>query len=369
MLAARELPRSACSDATATWTSPWRKSCSSAVASRHSSSSSSCASKYAPERISSRPVPTPRHDYRRPRAVVARGLATILRAEVDLFFRQARGTSPVALVRHDGPRGQPDLVIATSRASIRRRSRRVAGHPDHGLHEPYRPLGLSGAHSRFDQVVVKLALAERAAGDRGRTHRRDRGESGRLTALVGPDRRDVHHRRALYRHERPLVRRRLPGRLHPRVRANPDHRPGGVHRLRGMRIGVSGGGDLSRGRAPGQVDRLVEIVARFWTRRRSTRSRTRTRPSTTSRTSRWSRGEACLALASVRRQRYAQGRGSPGSGDDAIFVTRKRSSPSSTSAPTAGGSPSAPQRVARGRPAEEEVRAAAVLVHADHDAR
>ena len=36
---------------------------------------------------------------------------------------------------------------------------------------------------------------------------------------------DIHHRRALHRHQRPLLRRRLPRRLHPRVRADPDHRP------------------------------------------------------------------------------------------------------------------------------------------------
>jgi hypothetical protein len=36
---------------------------------------------------------------------------------------------------------------------------------------------------------------------------------------------DVHHRRALHRHQRSLLRRRLPGRLHPRVRAHPHHRP------------------------------------------------------------------------------------------------------------------------------------------------
>ena len=67
--------------------------------------------------------------------------------------------------------------------------------------------------------------------------------------------------------------------------------------------------------------------------------------------------------------RYAQGRGSPGSGDGAIFVTRKRSSPSSTS--VADGRRVARalhERVARRRPAEEEVRAAAVLVHARPDA-
>ena len=44
-------------------------------------------------------------------------------------------------------------------------------------------------------------------------------------------------------------------------------------------------------------------------------------------------------LSSQAGSRYAQSRGSPGSGDGAIFVTRKRSSPSSTSSPTAGGSP------------------------------
>src|SRR5213595_3844794 len=48
-------PRPAWYQATATWTSPWKKSRSSGAAARQASSSSSCASKYRPARISSRP--------------------------------------------------------------------------------------------------------------------------------------------------------------------------------------------------------------------------------------------------------------------------------------------------------------------------
>src|SRR5207237_3972108 len=83
-----------------------------------------------------------------------------------------------------------------------------------------------------------------------------RAGKGRRRGALGVarvDRRDVHHRRALHRHQRPLLRRRLPGRLHPRGRPDPRHRPGGVHRLRGLRARVPGGGDLPRGRASGQV--------------------------------------------------------------------------------------------------------------------
>ena len=52
-------PRPAWYQATATWTSPCRKSRSSGGASRHSSSSSSCAAKNSPAAISSRPCSSP----------------------------------------------------------------------------------------------------------------------------------------------------------------------------------------------------------------------------------------------------------------------------------------------------------------------
>src|SRR5262249_44140685 len=48
-------PRPAWYHATATWTSPWKKSRSSGSAARHASSSTSCAAKYSPVRMSSRP--------------------------------------------------------------------------------------------------------------------------------------------------------------------------------------------------------------------------------------------------------------------------------------------------------------------------
>ena len=88
------------------------------------------------------------------------------------------------------------------------------------------------------------------------------------------------------------MRRRLPGRLHPRVRADPDHRSRGVHRLRRVRTGVPGGGDLPEDALPDKWNAFVEINYAFPDPRRSTRSSTRTPPSTTSRTSRSSSGEA-----------------------------------------------------------------------------
>ena len=78
--------------------------------------------------------------------------------------------------------------------------------------------------------------------------------------IVGHGLRD---RRALHRNQGQLLRRGLPGRLHP-----PDarraglrhgraalHRPGRVHRLRRLRRGVPGRRVLRRGSAPGRVVR------------------------------------------------------------------------------------------------------------------
>src|SRR6476659_2237967 len=50
------LPRCPWYQATATWTSPWKKSRSASSAARHASSSSSCAAKNSPRRIRSSPV-------------------------------------------------------------------------------------------------------------------------------------------------------------------------------------------------------------------------------------------------------------------------------------------------------------------------
>ena len=87
---------------------------------------------------------------------------------------------------------------------------------------------------------------------------------GLLTPWVDVDSRDdVHHLRALHRHQGPLVRRRLPRRLHPRGGADARDRPRGVHRLRRLRARVPGRGDLPRGRAPREVGALREDQLRL----------------------------------------------------------------------------------------------------------
>ena len=81
---------------------------------------------------------------------------------------------------------------------------------------------------------------------------------------------DVRDRRAVHRHQGPVLHRRLPGRLHPHRRAHARDRPRGVHRLRRVRARVPGRGDLPRGRAAGEVGAVREDQ-----RCRSTRASTR----------------------------------------------------------------------------------------------
>ena len=69
----------------------------------------------------------------------------------------------------------------------------------------------------------------------------------------------IHHYRALYRHEGQVVRGRLSGRLHPRQRRRQAtvHRSGSLHRLRRMRFGVPGRGDLRRLRRSREVESRI----------------------------------------------------------------------------------------------------------------
>ncbi|CAA9505005.1 MAG: Ferredoxin, partial [uncultured Rubrobacteraceae bacterium] len=61
---------------------------------------------------------------------------------------------------------------------------------------------------------------------------------------------------AVHRHEGPVLRRGVPGRLHLR-RGRPFHdQPRGVHRLRRLRARVPGRGDIPRGRGPGRPGEL-----------------------------------------------------------------------------------------------------------------
>src|SRR3569833_2317239 len=64
---------------------------------------------------------------------------------------------------------------------------------------------------------------------------------------------DLRDRRALRRRARQGVYRRVPRGLHLRGRADAVHPPGRVRRLRRLRAGLPGRGDLLRGRRPGQL--------------------------------------------------------------------------------------------------------------------
>ena len=95
----------------------------------------------------------------------------------------------------------------------------------------------------------------------------------------------LRHRRALHRHQGQLVRRGLPGRLHPpdarRARLRQGraalHRPRGVHRLRRVRRGVPGRRVLRRGPAPGRVGQVRAASTRSTSPASSAEARRRSR--------------------------------------------------------------------------------------------
>ena len=137
-------------------------------------------------------------------------MATILLGGVDLFFRGKLEAFCPGIASSRPTHDPPDLVIVDIARVERRRSPTVPRRADPRFHEPHRHGRSAAAHTAgFDQVVVKSALVERARElVEELTPSSDRCRSGR---------RDVHHRRAVHRHQRPFVRRRLPGRLHPRA--------------------------------------------------------------------------------------------------------------------------------------------------------
>src|SRR5262249_35635587 len=85
--------------------------------------------------------------------------------------------------------------------------------------------------------------------------------------------RDLHNCRAVRRPARQGVHRGVPGRLH--IRGQPDalHPPRRVRRLRRLRAGLSGGGDLLRGRRAGAVEGLHRGQLRVLRRSRLARWR------------------------------------------------------------------------------------------------
>ena len=84
---------------------------------------------------------------------------------------------------------------------------------------------------------------------------------------------DLRHRPAVRRPQGPGVRRRVPGRLHLRGQADALHPPRRVRRLRCLRAGLPGRGDLLRGRHPGGVEGLLQRQRRVLRRPRLARRR------------------------------------------------------------------------------------------------
>src|SRR3954447_7803983 len=87
----------------------------------------------------------------------------------------------------------------------------------------------------------------------------DRGPAAAAApASPGGIHRDVRHRPALCRRPRQGLYRRVSRGLHLRGRADALHPPRRVRGLRRLRAGLPGGGDLLRGRRPGQVEGLLQ---------------------------------------------------------------------------------------------------------------
>ena len=102
------------------------------------------------------------------------------------------------------------------------------------------------------------------------------------------NRRDLCDRRAVCRCAGPCLRRGVSGRLHLRGRADVVHPPGRVRRLRRLRTGLPGRGDLLRGRRAGANGRTTpgrtSTSSTTWARRA-----VRPRSARSARTIRWSR--------------------------------------------------------------------------------
>ena len=157
-------PRPAWYQATATWTSPWKKSRSAGSAARHACSSSSCAAKYSPalEVDAQRARPVNWLDALDSRATLRRGddpawgVDLFFRGKLDACYPATISSRPTASTRRSRDRrhraGRP----------LRRR-RRVPRRPALGFTNHTDTAGLRRANAAgFDQVVAKSALDERA---------------------------------------------------------------------------------------------------------------------------------------------------------------------------------------------------------------
>src|ERR1044071_3182210 len=162
--------------------------------------------------------------WKKDRECYARQVATILLAGVDLFFRgKLEGLLPGHHLITVDSIDPPDIVIAD-----------IARIDPDEVADTYPDVPIVGYSNHTDTAGLRAA---HHAGFDG-WWKSGSGREAAATGVVRVRRRDVHHRRALHRHQRPLLRRRLSGRLHPRVRAHPHHRPRGVHRLRRLRARV-----------------------------------------------------------------------------------------------------------------------------------
>src|SRR5579883_341382 len=135
--------------------------------------------------------------------------------------------------------------------------------------------------STFEQAGYLCGQHRRVSCHHRKTE--DRVSIG-VGASSGPDPRpggpgrDLRHRAALCRCEGQGLHRGVPGRLHLRGRAVALHPPGRVRRLRRLRAGVPGRGDLLLGRHPGAVEGLLQGERRVLRGPRLARRRFQARP-------------------------------------------------------------------------------------------
>ena len=210
----------------------------------------------------------------------------------SLLPGEARGAAARAPPGHGRPHRRARSRDRRHRARRPgRRRRHVSRRPDVGFTNHTDTAGLRARARRR----LRPGASRNRRSSSARSPRRRRDSTPRLPfrrrAAAWRPAHDLHHRRTLHRHQRPLLRGRVSRGLHPRGRPHPRHRPRRVHRLRRLRARVPGRGDLPRGRAPRQVERVRRDQLRLprgHGRRERARSR-RTRPRTTSTTSRSNR--------------------------------------------------------------------------------
>ena len=190
-------------------------------------------------------------DYRRPSRVL---VSRAWRRSCSLGSTSSSAGNSRACFPRPPPRDErqrhsaPTSSSPTSRGSSRGSRRRVARHPDPRVHESHGQVGPPArSHGRIRPGDRKSALVER--GRRSSASSPDRTRRNPVAAAIAGYTRRVTYIIADPASTKTARASTSARRLHPRVRADPDHRSGGVHRLRGLRTGVPGRGDLPGGRS------------------------------------------------------------------------------------------------------------------------